>query len=110
MTIEFEALGENLGPCPCCHPTKLKTHTPTAKKSIATLVKNNRPLLLKVKQETLYVDRAGKVWALGDTGKYLLPRGTVRDFVDLPHPKVRKKRATAAAKKPRRLKKQKLGE
>ncbi len=104
----MESLGENLGPCPCCNPTKLKTHTPTAKKSISTLIKNNRPLLLKVQRETLYVDRAGKVWALGEAGKYKIPRGVVRDFVDLPHPKVRKKRAVAA-KRPKRPPKAKLG-
>ncbi len=98
MTQEQDFLGENLGPCPCCHGTEKPTRTLAAKKGINSLIRNNSSFYLRVREELLYVDRAHRVWALGPENKYIVPRGSIRDFVAINPPKVRNKKKAKKAK------------
>ena len=96
--MQLDLLGENLGPCPCCHRAELKIRTLSATKGITSLVRNGNPFLLRVRKELLYVDRTHKVWARGDEDRYIVPRGTIRDFVDIAPPKVKRKKKAKKAK------------
>ena len=52
------------------------------------MVKSGKPFLLRVEGQLLYVDRTHHLWALGENGKYKLPRGPLSALVEPIHPKV----------------------
>ena len=55
------------------------------------MVKNGKPFLLRVEGQLLYVDRTHNLWALGENGKYKLPRGPISALVTIAPPKVTNK-------------------
>jgi hypothetical protein len=84
MTIDLHLnpLGEKLGPCPCCHEAKIKTFGPETK-GLSKAFKEGEPFYLKLKKETLYVDRSGLAFAVDpETGFYKTPRGYAKNLVD----------------------------
>lgn len=84
LDLETNPLGEKLGPCPCCHETKIKTYSESTK-GLSKAFKNGDSFFLKVGSpvETLYVDKAGYAFAIAEGEEfYRESRGYANKLVD----------------------------
>lgn len=99
---ELGALGEHLGPCPCCHDRKRPTLTPDSK-GLRKKLDSRESFFIKLKKFVYFVDRVGYVWGKdARTGKFRKPVGFLSKLINIAPAKVRARRSTKRKKRARR--------